>query len=115
MDLKAVNSETFTLKSDLPNTIGILAFRFPGTDSPDYAATRVLIDVLASERSNLYRMESSGKTLDVDFDFAETYPKASIGYGLLEVTKRSECHASHPQYAKDPGRICKRGRAGRPG
>ena len=83
--LKAVHPETFTLKSDLPNTVGILAFRFPGTDSPDYAATRVLIDVLASERSNLYRMESSGKILDVDFDFAETYPKASIGYGLLEL------------------------------
>jgi zinc protease len=87
VDLKAVNSETFTLKSDLPNTIGILAFRFPGTDSPDYAATQVLIDVLSSERSNLYRMESSGKTLDVEFDFAETYPKASIGYGLLEVPR----------------------------
>jgi zinc protease len=87
VDLKAVHSETFTLKSDLSNTIGILAFRFPGTDSPDYAATRVLIDVLASERSNLYRMQSSGKTLDVEFDFAETYPKASIGYGLLEVPR----------------------------
>ena len=87
VDLKAVNSETFTLKSDLPNTIGILAYRFPGTDSPDYAATQVLIDVLSSERSNLYRMESSGKTLDVEFDFAETYPKASIGYGLLEVPR----------------------------
>jgi zinc protease len=87
VDLKAVNSETFILKSDLPNTIGILAFRFPGTDSPDYAATQVLIDVLASERSNLYRMESSGKTLDVEFDFAETYPKASIGYGLLELPR----------------------------
>jgi zinc protease len=87
VDLKQVNSETFTLKSDLPNTVGILAFRFPGTDSPDYAATRVLIDVLASERSNLYSMESSGKTLDVEFDFAETYPRASIGYGLLELPR----------------------------
>ncbi len=83
--LKAVHSETFTLKSDLPSTIGVLAFRFPGTDSPDYAATRVLIDVLSSERSNLHRMESSGKTLNVDFDFAETFPKASIGYGLVEL------------------------------
>jgi zinc protease len=87
--LKAVHSETFTLKSDLPNTIGVLAFRFPGTDSPDYAATRVLIDVLSSKRSNLYRMESSGKTLNVDFDFAETYPKASIGYGLVELASRA--------------------------
>jgi zinc protease len=87
--LKAVHSETFTLKSDLPNTIGVVAFRFPGTDSPDYAATRVLIDVLSSQRSNLYRMESSGKTLNVDFDFAETYPKASIGYGLVELGSRA--------------------------
>lgn len=39
----------------------------------------------SSERSNLYRMESSGKTSNVDFDFAETYPKASIGYGLVEL------------------------------
>ncbi len=83
--LKAVHPETFSLKSDLPNTVGVLAFRFPGTDSPDYAAIRVLIDVLSSERSNLYRMESSGKTLNVDFDFAETYPKASVGYGLIEL------------------------------
>jgi zinc protease len=83
--LKAIHSETFTLKSDLSKTIGVVAFRFPGTDSPDYAATRVLIDVLSSERSGLYRLESSGKALTVDFDFAETYPKASIGYGLVEL------------------------------
>jgi zinc protease len=83
--LKPVHSETFTLKSDLADTVGVVAFRFPGTDSPDYAASRVLIDVLSSQRSNLYRMVSSGKTSNVDFDFAETFPKASIGYGLVEL------------------------------
>jgi zinc protease len=83
--LKAVHSESFTLNSDLPNVVGVVAFRFPGTDSPDYAATRVLIDVLSSQRSDLYRMESSGKTLTADFDLAETYPRASIGYGLVEL------------------------------
>jgi zinc protease len=83
--LKAVHSESFTLESDLPNIIGVVAFRFPGADSPDYAATRVLIDVLSSRRSDLYRMESSGKTLTADFDLAETYPEASIGYGLVEL------------------------------
>jgi zinc protease len=83
--LEPVHSETFTLKSDLADTVGVVAFRFPGTDSPDYAAIRVLIDVLSSERSDLHRMESSGKTLNVDFDFAETFPKASMGYGLVEL------------------------------
>jgi zinc protease len=85
--LGAVHPEVFTMKTDLPNTIGVLAFRFPGTDSPDYAATRVLVDVLSSERSGLYRMQSSGKAVRVDFDFAETYPGASIGYGLLELPR----------------------------
>ncbi len=83
--LKAVHPETFTLQSDLADTVGVIAFRLPGTDSPDYAATRVLIDVLSSQRSDLYRIVSSGKTLSVDFDFAETFPKASIGYGLVEL------------------------------
>jgi zinc protease len=30
-------------------------------------------------------MESSGKSLTTDFDLAEAYPKASIGYGLVEL------------------------------
>jgi zinc protease len=85
--LGAVHPEVFTMKTDLPNTIGVLAFRFPGTDSPDYAPIRVLVDVLSSERSGLYRMQSSGKAVRVDFDFAETYPGASIGYGLLELPR----------------------------
>jgi zinc protease len=83
--LKPVHSELFTLPSDLPNIVGVVGFRFPGTDSPDYAAAQILIDVLSSRRSDLYRMESSGKTLNADFDFAETFPKASIGYGLVEL------------------------------
>jgi zinc protease len=87
--LKAVHSDSFTLKCDLENSVGVVAFRFPGTDSSDYAAARVLVDVLSSERSDLYRLESSGKTLAVDFDFAETYPKASIGYGLVELPTRA--------------------------
>ena len=45
--------------------------------------------MLSSERSDLYRLESSGKALTVDFDFAETYPKASIGYGLVELPGRA--------------------------
>jgi zinc protease len=83
--LKAVHSDSFTLESDLPNIVGVVAFRFPGTDSPDYAATRILIDVLSSRRSDLYWMESSAQSLTADFDLAETYPKASIGYGLIEL------------------------------
>jgi zinc protease len=85
VELKAVKSESFRLDSNLPNVIGIVAFRLPGTDSPDYAAIRVLVDVLSSPRGGLYKMESTGDALTTDFDLAETCPKASVGYGLVEM------------------------------
>jgi zinc protease len=83
--LKPVHSELFTLPSDLPNVVGVVGFRFPGTASPDYAAAQILIDVLSSRRGDLYRMESAGKALNADFDLAETFPKASVGYGMVEL------------------------------
>src|SRR5208283_2495975 len=36
VDLTPVKSETFTLDSNLPYLLGFIAYRFPGTDSPDY-------------------------------------------------------------------------------
>ena len=83
VDLKPVKSETFTLDSNLPYVLGFIAYRFPGTDSPDYAAAQVLADVLASERADLYGMVPAGKALGTEFGLAETYPKASVGYGLV--------------------------------
>ena len=47
------NTETFTLDSNLPYTLAFVAYRLPGTDSPDFAAARVLADVLASQRGNI--------------------------------------------------------------
>jgi Peptidase M16 inactive domain len=47
----------------------------------------VLVDVLSSRRSDLYKMESSGGILDATFDLSETYPKASVGYGVVELPR----------------------------
>ena len=55
----------------------------PGTDSPDYAAAQILADVLASQRGDLYGMVPAGKALAAEFGMAETYPKASVGFGLV--------------------------------
>jgi len=85
VDLKPVKSETFTLDSNLPYVLGFLAYRLPGTDSPDYAAIQILGDVLASQRADLYAMVPAGKALAAEFGLAETYPKASVGYGLVAV------------------------------
>ncbi|HZD48298.1 MAG TPA: pitrilysin family protein, partial [Silvibacterium sp.] len=49
VDLKPIKSETFTLDSNLPYVLGFIAYRFPGTDSPDCAAAEILADVLASQ------------------------------------------------------------------
>ncbi len=83
VDLRPVKSETFTLDSNLPYGLGFIAYRFPGTDSPQYAAAQILADVLASQRADLYGMVPAGKALAAEFGLAETYPKASVGYGVV--------------------------------
>jgi zinc protease len=83
VDLKPIKSESFTLDSNLPYVLGFIAYRFPGTDSPDYAASQILADVLASQRGDLYGMVPAGKALATEFGMAETYPKASVAYGLV--------------------------------
>lgn len=80
--LKPVKFESFTLDSNLPYVLAFVAYRLPGTSSPDYAAARVLADVLGSQRGNLYALVPEGKALDAEFGLAETYPLASVGYGL---------------------------------
>lgn len=81
--LQPVKQETFTLDSNLPYVLSFVAYRLPGTDSPDYAASEILADVLGSQRADLYGMVPAGKALAAQFGVAETYPKASIGYGIV--------------------------------
>lgn len=90
VNLNAVKPETFTLDSNLPYVLGFVAFRFPGTDSPDYAASQILADVLASQRADIYGMVPAGKALASEFGMAETYPKASVGYGLVALPSGSD-------------------------
>jgi len=89
-----VKSETFTLESNLPYVLGFIAYRFPGTDSPDYAASQVLADVLASQRADLYGMVPAGKALAAQFGLAETYPKASVAFGLVALPAGEDAAAA---------------------
>jgi zinc protease len=83
VNLSPVKPETFTLDSNLPYVLGFIAYRMPGTDSPDYAAAQVLADILSSQRADVYGMVPAGKALYATFGMAENYPKASVGYGEL--------------------------------
>ena len=83
IDLKPFQSQSFTIDSNLPYVLGFIAYRMPGTDSPDYAAMQILSDVLASQRADLYGMVPAGKALAAEFGLAETYRKASVAFGLV--------------------------------
>ena len=97
VELQPVKSETFTLDSNLPYLLGFIAYRFPGTSSPDYAASQVLADVLASQRADLYGMVPTGKALAAEFGMAETYPKASVGYGVVVLPSDTDATAGIKQ------------------
>ncbi|HEX3986391.1 MAG TPA: pitrilysin family protein [Acidobacteriaceae bacterium] len=82
-DLQPVKPETFTLNSNLPYVLGYIAWRMPGSDSPDYAAMQILADVLSSQRADIYGMVPAGKALGAEFGLAEIYRKASVAYGAV--------------------------------
>ncbi len=77
--LEPVKPETIRIKSDLPYSMVFLAFRMPGYDSPDYAASQVLADVLNSPRGKLYDLAAEGKTLETGFQL-DTMPMSGLGF-----------------------------------
>ncbi len=82
ISLKPVKPDTFTLESNLSSTLAFIAYRLPGSDSPDFAAGRILSDVLTSQRGDLYALVPAGEALDAQFELEETYPKASVGWAV---------------------------------
>ena len=78
VQFQPVRKETFTMDSNLPYTIATVSFRLPGSADPDYAATRVLSDVLGSQRGDLYGLVPQNKALTAGAEMLETFPKASV-------------------------------------
>ncbi len=90
--LQPVKPETFTLPSDLPYQLVFVAFRMPGTDSPDFASAEVLSDVLSSHRAKLYDLVVQGKALAVDFSVGESYRKASVAFAIAAIPGDADAH-----------------------
>jgi zinc protease len=86
--LGPVKSDSFTLDSDLPFALSFTGYRMPGSSDPDYAAARVLIDVLGSQRANIYGLTVAGKALQSGAQLGRTFPKSSLMfvYGALPAT-----------------------------
>ncbi|HEU5442388.1 MAG TPA: insulinase family protein, partial [Steroidobacteraceae bacterium] len=69
----------FTMSTDQPNGMAMIAVRTPGLDSADFAALQVLSDVLDSRRFALFGLVPQGKALAADFSL-DPLPKAGIAY-----------------------------------
>jgi len=76
-----VKPDTLKLDTDLPEGMTAVVFRFPGADSPDYAAAQILSDVLSSQRGKLYELVPQGKALFTEFAY-EALPHAGLGYAV---------------------------------
>ena len=100
VNLSAVKSDSFTLDSNLPYTLGFVSYRLPGTSSPDYAAVQILGDVLASQRGDLYAMVPAGKALAAQFGVAESYANASVGFGVVALAGPMDTNAAVAEMKK---------------
>ncbi len=76
-----VKPDKLNIETDLPYGMAAITFRFPGFDSPDFAAAQVLADVLSSRRGDLYGLVPDGKALFASFSY-DTLPKSGIGYAV---------------------------------
>jgi zinc protease len=77
VELEPVKSETLHLTTDAPYGLAVAAFRWPGSDSSDFAPAQILADVLASERSSLYDLVPQGRALNAGFAFSN-FPKRAL-------------------------------------
>jgi zinc protease len=107
--LVPVKQENLVFESNLGYVPGFTAFRLPGTSSPDYAATQILVDVLGSQRADLYGMVAAGKALDAAFDLAETYPAASVGIGTIDLPAGSDAASAIKSMRRSLKRYAEKG------
>ncbi len=84
--LQELKPARIEIDSDLPYGLAAVAYRMPGYNDPDFAASVVMADALDSRRGDLYGLAAEGKALASGFD-ASALPAAGFGYA----------HAAFPQ------------------
>jgi zinc protease len=79
ISLAPLKADTITSDSDLPVPATVVAYRLPGSDSPDYPAALVLGGVLSSQRADLYALVPQGQAFQTAF-FTDGQP--GVGEGI---------------------------------
>jgi len=87
--LQPLKPEHIQLESDLPYAMAIVAYRFPGYRSPDFAAAQILADVLDSQRAKLYGLAADGKVLFAGFNNS-AFKDVGLGYAIAGFPKGKE-------------------------
>jgi len=82
--LQPVRPQTIELDTDLPYGLVAIAYRLPGYDSPDYAASQVLADVLNSPRGRLYGLSAGGKALNTGFSLS-AFRQSGLGFAAAAI------------------------------
>jgi len=78
--LQPLKPARLSLTSDFSVPLALVAYRFPGTSSPDHAAAEVLADTLASPRGALYELGITGAALFASFSPGTTVPGGGIAF-----------------------------------
>ncbi|MEO6912480.1 MAG: insulinase family protein, partial [Candidatus Baltobacteraceae bacterium] len=93
--LQPVKPATYHVDSDQPYSIIALAYRMPGFNSPDYAASQILDAVLNNQRGALFGLTASGKALFTGVQDIESHPlaSASAAFMIVPITTKAETAA----------------------
>lgn len=89
IELGPVAPAAFELKSDRSYGLVAISFRFPGTDSADFAAATVLDDVLGSQRGELYSLVPQGDALFTQFS-VDSFPASSMASALAAFARGAD-------------------------
>jgi len=90
--LSSLEAQRLRLPTDSSTGLAVVAFRLPGSESDDYAATEVLADVLSSQRGSLYALVPEGKALSAGFSVS-ALPQAGVGYAAAAFPKGGDGEA----------------------
>jgi zinc protease len=88
-ELHPLSPAKLDMETNLPYGLAVVAYRLPGYDNPDYAAGRILGDVLDSQRARLYDLVTGGAALSAGFSNEEFAP-ATLGYAAAAFPRGSD-------------------------
>jgi zinc protease len=93
IEVPALATSSLEQQIDFPIGFGVLAYRLPGSNDADFAASRVLAQVFSSGRGALADLTAEGKTL-ATLSLANSYPEMGAGFMMAIPARNSTPQAA---------------------